>query len=259
MKFKTILAAAACIAALPAIAQDAPEIDSLDMEAPKRLLFVGNSYLYYGDSLHNHVVRMARAAYPDDSFTYKSATISGAYLDHHDIDSHLVPGKLGVDEPFDVVILQGHSTAMTTDEKVKRFNDAAKEMQAAIAATGAKTALYMTPAYSDEHRRYDPGMFDKVDAGYTAAGNTLDALVIPVGLAFEMAYERQPDINLHKDFDGSHPTLLGTYLAAATTYAALYGESVVGNPYDYFGSVSEEDAAFLQLVAEDAVAAYYSR
>jgi hypothetical protein len=26
---------------------------------PQRVLFVGNSYLYYNDSLHNHVERMA--------------------------------------------------------------------------------------------------------------------------------------------------------------------------------------------------------
>jgi hypothetical protein len=242
-----------------ALAQNAPAVAEIGMEAPNRILFVGNSYLYYGDSLHNHVVRMARAAYPDETFTYKSATIGGAYLDHHDINSHLTPGKLGLDEPFDVVVLQGHSTAMTSDAKVTRFNVAAEAMDEAIRATGARTALYMTPAYSEAHSSYDPEMFGKIDEGYTAAGNALGALVIPVGLAFEIAYERRPEIELHKAFDGSHPTLLGTYLASATTYAALYGKSVVGNPYDYFGSIPAADAAFLQQVAEDAVAAYYGR
>ena len=80
------------------------------------------------------------------------------------------------------------------------------------------------------------------------AGNAADALVIPVGLAFDLAYERRPDIELHKAFDGSHPTLLGTYLAAATTFAALYDVSAVGNPYDYYGAMPAEDAAFLQQV-----------
>ncbi|MEE4276833.1 MAG: DUF4886 domain-containing protein [Halieaceae bacterium] len=253
------LAVMALLAPLPALAQEAPAVTSLDMETPTQILFVGNSYLYYGDSVHNHVVRMARAAHPDERFTYKSATIGGAYLDHHDLDAHLEPGKLGLDDPFDVVILQGHSTAMTTEAKVARFNVALTEFDAAIRATGAHTALFMTMAYTEDHRNYDPEMFSKVDAGYTAAGNRVGALVIPVGLAFEMAYERRPGIVLHKSFDGSHPSLLGTYLIAATMYAALYEPSAVGNPYDYFGAIPADDLAFLQQVAEDAVAAYYGR
>ena len=273
MIIKTTLGAAVAAAtfALPAAAQDAattemttpevtaPDVTDVTSGTPHTILFVGNSYLYYGDSIHNHVVRMARAAYPDDTFTYKSATISGAYLDQHTLEPMLEEGKLGVDEPFDVVILQGHSAAATTPERLERFTAAATEMDAAIDAYGAQTALYMTPAYGEAHKSFDPEMMGKNDTGYTSAGNDLDALVIPVGLAFQMAYEERPEIELHKHFDGSHPTLLGTYLAAATVYATLYEESAVGNPYDYYGAVDAEDAAFLQQVAEDAVAAYQSR
>ncbi len=240
-------------------AQTSAEVASLDKDAPQRILFVGNSYLYYGDSLHNDVVRMARAAYPDDKFTYKSATISGAYLAHHNIESHLEPGRLGVKEPFDVVVLQAHSTATTTPEKLEAFKASVAQMAKALEGAGAQTALYMTPAYTKIHKKFDAGMIDAIDTGYTDAGNAAGALVIPVGLAFEEAYARRPDIVLHKEYDGSHPTLLGTYLGAATVYAALYGKSAVGNSYTYYGEVSDEDAAFLQQVAEDTVAKYHSR
>lgn len=259
MKILRSLAVVALLMPITAWAQEAPTVTALSTENPKQILFVGNSYLYYGDSVHNHVVRMARAAYPGERFSYKLATIGGAYLDHHNLDSHLEPGKLGLDNPFDVVILQGHSTAMTTDAKVARFNTALTEFDAAIRATGAETALFMTMAYTEDHRNYDPEMFAKIDAGYTAAGNRVGALVLPVGLAFEMAYERRPEIVLHKTFDGSHPSLLGTYLIAATMYAALYDATAVGNSYDYFGAIPADDLAFLQQVAEDAVAAYYDR
>jgi hypothetical protein len=53
-----------------------------------RVLFIGNSYLYYNDSLHNHVKRMASerfSATASRDFQYKSATIGGARLQHHDI------------------------------------------------------------------------------------------------------------------------------------------------------------------------------
>ena len=255
---RTAIATILALTAAPSVAQEPPEVTALEGEKPQRILFVGNSYLYYGDSIHNHVVRMARAAYPDDEFAFRSATISGSYLDFHDLDALLEPGRLGYDEPFDTVILQGHSReAMEANRP--RFEAAVSAMDATIDEYGARTALYMTPAYTEVHDRFDLTMMDQIDAGYTTAGNAADALVIPVGLAFELAYERRPEIELHKAFDGSHPTLLGTYLAAATTFAALYEASAVGNPYDYYGAVPAEDAAFLQQVAEDAVAQYHGR
>lgn len=265
MRFMKSIAAAAAISSFSLIqfaeAQTSPEVKSLDMDAPKQILFVGNSYLYYGDSLHNHVLRMAKAADEEneDDYNYKSATISGAYLSQHNLESHLEPNALGLPDPFDVVVLQGHSTATTDPEKLENFRKAVSEFDDLISKTGARTALYMTPAYTEVHKNYDPEMITKIDDGYTNVGNEVDALVIPVGLAFEEAYARRPDIQLHKDFDGSHPSLLGTYLGAATTYAALYDKSVVGNPYDYYGAISAEDAAFLQQVAEDTVNKYYGR
>ena len=61
---------------------------------PERILFVGNSYLYYNDSLHNHFRRMVEEAFPSriDSLEFKSATIGGSRLSHHNID-HLLNHK----------------------------------------------------------------------------------------------------------------------------------------------------------------------
>ena len=88
-------------------------------------------------------------------------------------------------------------------------------------------------------------------------GNDLDALVIPVGLAFELAYERRSDIELHKTFDGTHPSLLGTYLAACVVYQSIYGTSTVGIEYDYLGAVDEEDAEFLREIADETVSEFF--
>jgi F0F1-type ATP synthase membrane subunit c/vacuolar-type H+-ATPase subunit K len=77
--------------------------------------------------------------------------------------------------------------------------------------------------------------------------------------AFEEAYRRRPDIKLHQDYDGTHPTELGVYLAASTVYATIYGRSPVGNTYDYYGRISREDAAFLQAVADDTVRKFFGR
>ncbi len=38
-------------------------VKSLNNKTPERVLYIGNSYLYYNDSLHNHVRRMLEEKY----------------------------------------------------------------------------------------------------------------------------------------------------------------------------------------------------
>lgn len=244
-----------------AAAQPIPAVKQRQVDVPKRILFVGNSYFYYNDSLHNHVRRMAAAGDPslEKALQYKSATIGGAPLAHHDVKGLLAPGRLGMKEPYDVVILQGNSGAALAEARTKSFREKVVEFNGDIAKTGAKTALYLTHAYVAPHKEARPDMIRKIEAMYVAAGNEVGALVIPVGLAFEEAYRRKPDLQLHKDYDGSHPSLEGTYLAACVVYASLYGKSPVGNAYDYFGKVDKDTAVFLQRVAWDTVAKFYAR
>ena len=124
---------------------------------------------------------------------------------------------------------------------------------------GAKTALYMTQAHVKPSKFASPDMIRKIEDMYVSVGNEVGAIVIPVALAFEEAYRQRPDIKLHKEYDGSHPDLIGTYLAACVVYASLYGMSPVGNSYDYYGKVDKEMAAFLQKVADETVRKFYGR
>jgi len=236
-----------------------PEIKQLRSVNPTHILFVGNSYFYYNDSLHNHVQRMVVAAglSKRSDLSYKSATIGGAALFDHPIDHLLDPANLQVDKPFETVILQGGSAAPLSEERRQRFTLTAIEYARKIRQAGGEPVLYMTHAYVKPHRRHRPGMIDDIASLYIETGNAIDALVIPVGLAFEEAYRRRPDIQLHKNFDGSHPDTLGSYLAAATVFASIYRRSPVGNTYDYFGEVEREDALFLQNVAQDIVTRFF--
>ncbi|XUU60553.1 DUF4886 domain-containing protein [Erythrobacter sp. HA6-11] len=236
-----------------------PDVKRLQIDTPKRILFVGNSYLYYNDSLHNHLRRMVTAAETaaNVELTYKSATIGGASLRDHAIDHLLKPANLRVDAPFEVVVMQGGSAEPLSAKRRKAFKKTATAYAAKVRAAGAEPVLYMTHAYVPPHARYRADMIEDVASLYLETGNAIDALVIPVGLAFAEAYRRNPEMELHKSFDGSHPSLLGTYLAAATVYASLYRTSPVGNSYDYFGEVSAEDAEFLQQVAHDTVTQFY--
>ncbi len=247
-----MLIEAACVSALADRARSEAGAE------PQRILFVGNSYFYYNDSLHNHVKRMAEENGPfgKGEYQYKSATIGGARLSHHNLHSLLEPGRLGIDEPFDLVILQGGSSEPLTAESRRAFTEKAIELNKIIRATGANVAMYMTHAYVKPHRKYDPKMIELIEPAYVDTAKAIEAFVIPVGLAFERAYAQRPDLDLHKTFDGSHPSLLGTYLAACVVYATVYERPATNITYDYFGAVSKEDAMFLRKVADETVNAF---
>jgi hypothetical protein len=228
-------------------------------DTPRQILFVGNSYFYYNDSLHNHLNRMlaeAEGRDDDDLLPYRSITISGGSLSHHPLEHYLTPGAIGYDEPFDAVVLAGHSAAGNSDNRRAAFRDAVLAANEAIAGHGAQTVLYMTHAYGEGHNNFDPEMTDNLASLYTEVAAEIDATVIPVGLAFARAYEERPDLELHVEFDHSHPNLAGSYLAAATALATLYGISPVGLSYDYYGRLDAETAAFLQEIAAETVAEF---
>ena len=88
-------------------------------------------------------------------------------------------------------------------------------------------------------------MIEDIKGAYLKAGNDNNTLVIPVGLAFEKAYQLRPDIELHKSFDGTHPSLLGTYLAASVVFASIFRTSPIGLEYNYFDEISDKDRDFL--------------
>jgi hypothetical protein len=245
----------------PAAGAAAPAVRAPQVDTPARVLFVGNSYLYYNDSLHNHVRRMVIAGDPalEKTLQYKSATIGGANLAHHNIDHLTEPGRIGVKLPFQLVILQDGSAAPLSEKRRALSREKIKEFSSIIRERGGQVALYMSHAYVPPHKQARPENIRLTESHYLAAGNEINALVIPVGLAFEEAYRRRPDMKLHKDYDGTHPELAGTYLAACVVYASVYGRSAMGNPYDYYGKISREDAAFLQQVADDTVKKFFGR
>ena len=243
-------------------AAQGPQVRQSPVDSPKRILFVGSSFLYYNDGLHSHVRRIAVAADPESeqSMQYKSATIGGAALAHHNVKHLLEPGHLGMKQPFDMVILQEASIGALGHARFRAsFREKVIEFNAEIMKRGARTALYMPHANVKPNKFASPDMIRIIEDMYVSVGNEVGVFIIPVGLAFEEAYRQRPDIKLHKDFDGFHPDLIGTYLAACVVYASLYGKSPVGNSYDYYGKVDKETAAFLQKIADETVRKFFGR
>lgn len=238
-----------------------PSITQPPVQDPLRILFIGNSYYYYNNSLHNHVNRLVAAADPASGrkLQYKSATIGGSELSHHPIEWLTEPGRIGVQEPFELVVLAGNSADALAEKSRAAFRATVQRFSDVIEARGAKPVLYMTPAYVAPHRQVHADNQRKIADMYVSVGNEVGALVMPVGLAFEEGYRRHPHLRLHDARDGSHPSLHGTYLAACVVYASLYARSSVDNPYTYFGAVDVPTATVLQQLAQDTVQKFFGR
>ena len=235
------------------------EITGLKNKKPERILYIGNSYLYYNDSLHNHVRRMLEEAYgfEIERSNYKSVTISGSRTSHHNIDHPLNHNNIGANKPFELVIFQGGSGEVLSKNDRKIFDIEVTKIINKIKKKGAEPALYMIHAYVEPHEDVDSEMINHIKEMYIEAGNKNNALIIPVGIAFENAYQENPNVNLHKDYDGTHPNLLGTYLASCVVFASITNLSPLNINYSYFNKVSEEDKTFLQKIAKETVEDFY--
>ena len=237
------------------------EVDNYDKnQEPRTILFIGNSYLYYGDSLHNHFKRMVEEYLEDydGGASVKSATIGGARLKHHDVERLIMPKAISSIKKFDLVILQGGSSEPLTQENRKEFSYYATKHIESIKANNSKAALYMTHAYVKPHKDFEENQIRVIEEIYTKVGKENNVIVIPVGLAFDIAYQEFPDIKLHQD-DGTHPNLKGTYLAACTVFASIYGISPIGLKYNYYGAIDEEDKILLQEIADKATSMYLKK
>ncbi|NNC76342.1 MAG: hypothetical protein HKN77_00175 [Woeseiaceae bacterium] len=218
-------------------------------ESPQKVLFVGNSFTYYNNSLHNHYRALLRSVLPDLASQGRARimTISGGRLPEHRAG---LPAMLSSEE-WDIVVLQGHSRGPIEEKTAAAFRRAAREYALLIRGSGAEPVFFMTWAYTDK-----PDMTAMLDAAYSEIGRELGAEVVPAGLAFEKATRERPDIAL-RIADARHPSLAGTYLAACTFFAVLHKQSPVGIAYN--AGLDPEVAAFLQSVAWSATQEYSGR
>ena len=88
-------AALIALATMPASAQVKPTVMESGVEHPHSAIFIGNSFFYYNNSLHNHVTQLIRAADPTHPFRSTSVTISGSGSDWHDVGSYFRPNAIG--------------------------------------------------------------------------------------------------------------------------------------------------------------------
>jgi hypothetical protein len=253
-----------CLAAVVlSAAETRPKLRDVGAPVPASALYIGNSFFYYNNGLHGHVRGLLAEGWPEFRHRATSVTISGSGLDWHDVESYFRPNAIGRysfgagneirfnqnERLFDVAIMMDCSQCPLHPELGGVFTEFARKHSATVRSHGARPVFFMSWAYQDK-----PEMTAQLAEAYTRAGNDNNAFVIPAGLAFARSILRKPDLNLYVA-DKRHPSLAGTYLAACTTYAALFRKSPVGLTYN--AGLPPETARHLQTVAWETVQEYF--
>jgi len=250
-------------------------------------LMLGNSYTFYNGgvdgTLRSFFVASRRSWY------IKALTLGGSNWQYHLAQASVsgtphysaLTASNGGENEWGFVVFQEqshvpglccHTSPMYTDSTFASSAQAVVELDRMAAARGARTVLYQTWGRRDGHKTRPyigtfTAMNDAVIEGYkhyasliTHAGRV--PVVAPVGVAFRLIYDDVVAVGqdpadssslFHKlyDPDASHPSALGTYLAACVLFGSITGGSPKGLPPAL--GISETEASMLQETAQRAI------
>jgi hypothetical protein len=226
-----------------------------------RVLFLGNSYTGTNDlpSVFQALAASGGRTVVEDRNTPGGKTLGSELFDVPHMSDRDSLGKIAAGG-WNFVVLQDHSIMGMVDHTANTFmQPAVLSLDGAIDASnpGAITLLYQTWA------RRDPGSYcfgqwcsptfadfhagqDMISHSYAQAATPIGATVVPVGEAWRLFRTENPTQELFAS-DGTHPNMSGTYLAACTFYAAIFGASPVG--LSYIAELEPAKAALLQDIA----------
>jgi hypothetical protein len=228
--------------------------DAQSKKEKVRILFIGNSYTYFGNL--PQIVAIISDQTAKKLVTKKSVAGGASLSEHWRGERGLQTREIIEHGKYDIVVLQDHSMAAlnqpdTLRKYVRLFCDLIKKSK-------AKPYLYITWA-----REKDPQNQETISKVYREAAKENDAEVVPVGEAWALALKEKPDFDIY-DSDGSHPTKLGTFLAACVfsevflsqiprELPTVYNINDSDGEYVMLMYIEAEDAAFCRHVASSVI------
>jgi hypothetical protein len=219
-------------------------------DASLRILFIGNSYTFYND-LPEMFAELVQSS--GKEIDIEMAAVAGWTLSDHAASEGTQ--TMIQSRGWDYVILQEQSVIPSVqEERAETMYPAVRALDDMIRNAGAETVLLMTWGRRDglpaEGFQDFNAMQAELGAGYTEIGGEVGAIVARVGLAWQNAVTQDANMDLW-DIDGSHPSKMGSYLAACVLYAAITQESPEGLAYR--AGLLEDAALFLQRIAAETV------
>lgn len=175
-----------------------------------RVLFIGNSYTAR-NNLPARVQRLARAM--RRTIAVRLIAAGGASLKRHWNATGTIDT---LNKGWDICVLQEQSTLPVRNPA--KYFESVRLFDQAIRAAGGRTFLYLP-----WHRQAEPNRWQPLSGAVLSIAREVDATVVPVGVAWRIALAGAPALPLYAN-DGSHPTPLGTTLAAFAFVQSLLGD-----------------------------------
>ncbi len=221
-----------------------------------RVLWIGNSYTFYND-LPEMVQKIAATKGMNLSMTkiLKGGEKFSGHLKNDNLIKELSQGA------WDYVILQEYSSTpgYSTQTVAKEVYPYAQKLDS-LAKSGSpdvKVIYYMTWGHKHGNNRQTAYplddtyelMQDRIKTTYLEMAYENGSWCAPVGMAWQKVRNEQPNIQLY-DPDLSHPSIMGSYLAANTIFTTIYRKPYQTN---FTAGIPSELAEYLQRVAEETV------
>jgi hypothetical protein len=209
----------------------AQQIQAAEKKDTVRVLFVGNSYVYY-NNLAQLIGLITDSM--DTKIICKKSTIGAATLEQHWNGSRGLKSKqIIASNKFNIVVIQDNSMwPLEHKDSLLFFGHLFCDY---IKANGAKPYLYNTWA-----REKTPETQTKINEVYSELAKAENAAVVPVGASWALARQSMPNMNLFHP-DGSHPSALGTFLIALNFIKKITGAlpKKYATVYNYFDKDGE--------------------
>ena len=218
------------------------------------VLFIGNSYTFY-NNLPTLIASIANSM--GDVLNTEGSLVGGATLQSHANNNNTT--NLIMTGDWDYVVLQEQSQypsfplwqveqdvfpyAAQLNDLINQYNEC------------GNTVFFMTWGRENGDQgncqNWPPvctyeGMDDLLRDRYMIMANNNDALVSPVGAVWRFIRDSGYNIDLYSP-DESHPSFLGSYVAAICFYTTLFQKNPLEIPWDSELGVSESNA---QLINE---------
>ncbi len=226
------------VAALPIFAK----------ESPPDVLFVGNSYTQGIRGTITELYAQTDQKPAKLDFVTPGGKTLAYHLGNKKTQTLIKSGE------FEVVVLQDQS--QTPALFPKQFLEAAKGLNELVTANKGAIVFYQTWGRRDGDPRNNykdfTAMQKALTKSYVNAGKSLNAKVAPVGDAWQIIHDTDPDLftKLYRG-DGSHPSQHGAYLAAITIFATI--NDVDPTTIEWDGKLPAEEAATLRKAAATAI------
>ena len=241
-----------------------PKVTVID--APKALLYVGNSFFFFNNGAHRFVRRLLQKAPQPPKFRCNMVAINGASLSWHDVESYFRPHAISSyafnaenevvfrdpnEQLWDSVLLHDSSQGPIHPAMGKDFEKFAQLDADICRAHNATPIFVISWAYADK-----PEMTAQLADAITTVANANNAMAVPVGLAWALARKKCPNVPLYIS-DKRHPTPAGSYLMACVIIASLFQIDVREIHFDT--EIEPELAAFLRDVAQETCDRFFGR